>query len=334
MGRRHERAWSARTKFGLVPVWAAASVFGWGFAAAGELRPDLGGYARTVVPFVEKHCLECHDEATKKGDLSLEDVDPDVVGGSGLETWRTILDQIQFDEMPPEKEARPDGAERDAVVAWIRGELLKTQQPGVVADEKLLLPQFGNYVDHEYLFGERLPHVTPAPPRLWRLRPDIYDTVLPSLGNDINGLANGLSEADGPEFKDYAASYAIDEASASPLLGNAKTVADSLLGERSRDRVFKELVSEDGPPSEDMVSEFIANAFHKILGRAPTDEESERFAGFYQKASGIGGYRSAAKALLTAILMQPEVLFRQELGDGNPDAHGRVRLSQREIRSP
>ena len=39
---------------------------------------------------------------------------------------------------------------------------------------------------------------------------------------------------------------------------------------------------------------------------------------------------AGAKALLTAILLQPEVLYRMELGAGEPDEHGRVRLSPRE----
>ena len=53
------------------------------------------------------------------------------------------------------------------------------------------------------------------------------------------------------------------------------------------------------------------------------------FRGF-QNISNTGGHVAGAKALLTAILLQPEVLYRMELGTGEPDEHGRVRLSSRE----
>ncbi|MEM7010787.1 MAG: hypothetical protein AAF585_04815 [Verrucomicrobiota bacterium] len=37
--------------------------------------------------------------------------------------------------------------------------------------------------------------------------------------------------------------------------------------------------------------------------------------------------------MLTAILMQPEVLFRQELSEDKRDPYGRIRLTRREIHS-
>ena len=79
-----------------------------------------------------------------------------------LETWRLVQEQLQFADMPPAKKQQPEPAERAAVLAWIRGELLKTQEPGALAEEKLTQPQFGNYVDHAALFGQRRSHVTPA----------------------------------------------------------------------------------------------------------------------------------------------------------------------------
>ncbi|MEC8138352.1 MAG: DUF1588 domain-containing protein, partial [Pseudomonadota bacterium] len=75
----------------------------------------------------------------------------------------------------------------------------------------------------------------------------------------------------------------------------------------------------------------ITFTFQLVLGRQPTEEELPRFFAFYEKAKAKAGHVTAAKAMLTAVLMQPEVLFRQELGDGQPDEHNRMRLSKREI---
>ena len=294
-------------------------------------KPDADGFQQRVLPLLTKYCGDCHNDDSLEGGLLLGDVDADLIGGESFETWRLIDEQIKFGDMPPEDADQPTDEERATILKWIRGEFLKSQRPGVVTVEKLLLPQFGNYVDHQFLFGQRLPRVYPAPPRLWRLRADIYDRTMPRLAEKVSGLANGLNEFDGSEFKDYSAAYFLDEAAAAPLLGNAKKIADRMVSPESKDRVLKQLVSDDGPPAAKTVGAAIDTAFRKVLGRAPTDEEQQRFLAFYQKSAQIGGNKPAAQALLAGVLLQPEVLYRQELGDGKPDEFGRVRLSQREI---
>ena len=294
-------------------------------------KPDAEGFRTKVVPLLEKYCIDCHGADDPEANLSLHTIDADLVSGKHYETWRMIDEQIRFSDMPPKDENQPTTDERQIILTWIRQELQKTQRAGVVTNEKLLLPQFGNYVDHQFLFGERLPRVYPAPPRIWRLRPAIYNATIPRLAERVSGLANGLNVLDGPEIKDYAASYFLDEAATTPLLGNAKKIAEKMVGPNSRDRVLKELVRDGGPPETNAVLSAIEFAFRKILGRAATEEELSRFKAFYDKSADIGGHQTAAKALLTGILLQPEVLYRQELGDGKVDEFGRTRLSQREI---
>ena len=297
-------------------------------ALTAQAAVDEAGFRKTVVPFLESYCLDCHDNETQEGKLSLEDIRPTMTEGA-LETWRLVQEQLQFADMPPAKKKQPNPAERAAVLAWIRGELLKTQEPGALAEEKLTQPQFGNYVDHVALFGQRRSHVTPAAPRLWRMRPAIYNATMPRLGERITGLANGLNLNDGTNFKDFSAGYFLDEAATAPLLGNAKKIAEALTAPTSRDRSLKVLVTET-PPTQQQVTDGIQTAFRKIVGRAPTAEEQERFGAFHKASSNTGGHVAGAKALLTAILLQPEVLYRMELGTGEPDQHGRVRLSSRE----
>jgi hypothetical protein len=291
---------------------------------------SVGTFEKTIVPFLEDYCLDCHDSATQKGNLSLEELTPEFLDTDKLEIWRMVRDQLHFRDMPPQKKDQPTPEERQMVLNWLRKELLNTQTPQAATPERLSLPQFGNYVDHQFLFEERLPAVFPAPPRLWRLRPDIYQSVMPRLGENIRGLANGLSYLDGPVIKDYSQGYFIDEAATAPLLGNAKKVAAALVGERSRDQLFKKLVIPNQPPTPDEVSEALRFAFVKIIGRRATQEEEERFVAFYQKAKTTGDHLIAAKAMITAILMQPEFLFRSELGAGEPDEFGRIRLSPSE----
>ena len=296
------------------------------------LKADLSSFRKSVLPLLSKYCMDCHDADTKKGSFDLENLAPNILSDDdALEQWRLVEEQLHFGDMPPEKKQQPSTAERARILQWLRSELFKTQRPGHLGSAKLHLPQFGNYVDHGALFGKRLSHVTPAPPRIWRLRPAIYRSVMPRLGEKITGLANGLNVLDGPEIKDYAAPYFLDEAATAPLLGNAKKVAAALVGPSSRDKTFKELVEADAPPSPQLVEESIALAFRKIVGRGPTAEETARFQAFHAKATTTGGHVTAGKALLTAVLLQPEVLYRSELGEGEPDEFGRIRLTPSEI---
>ena len=292
--------------------------------------PDLAGYRATVLPFFEGYCLDCHDAETQEGKLSLEGIDPDIVGGEHFETWRLVRDQLQFGDMPPADKEQPGASERAAVLGWLRREFLKGQSPDGLGAARLALPQFGNYVDHRELFDRRRSHVHPAPPRIWRLRPAIYDTVVPRLGEGIRGLANGMTYLDGPMIKDYASEYFVDEASAAPLLGNAKKVAAALVGPKSKDRPLRRLAGEQAPSAEELDAA-ISHAFLRILGRRPTGEEQGRFLAFHASARARGGHLAAGRALLAAVLMQPEFLFRSELGEGPPDRFGRVRLSQSEL---
>ena len=315
-------------KYRLFPVGLGAI-----FCLCSLQAADQAGFDRIVVPFLDNYCLDCHDEETQEGKLSLEAVDADFYDASKMETWRMIYDQLHFLEMPPpRKKNQPTAEERQTVLKWIRREIRSTQLPGRVADPLFLQPKFGNYVDHEALFDKRLDRVYPSPPRLWRLRTSIYDRIVPSLspGERVTGLANGLGMLDGSDFKDFASTYFIDEASTAPLLGNAKKVATALLAPKSRDKTFKALV-EAQAPDDNSVTAAIRLAFQRMLGRNPVDEEAERFRKFYLQAKSTGGHKPAAKALLTAVLMQPEFLFRQELGDGKVDEFGRMRLSQSEL---
>lgn len=309
-------------------AFVLASLHGTGNAA--EPEADLAGFKLRVAPLLARYCVDCHGSDLAEGKLSLEAIDPNLLSGENFETWRQVAEKIQFGDMPPKDADQPTDEERKTLLTWIRQESLKMQRPDVVADEKLLLPQFGNYVDHQYLFNERLPRVYPVAPRIWRLRPEIYDRQMPRLAEKVADLANGLNVADGSDFKDYAATYFLDEAATSPLLSNAKKIAERLVSPQSKDRAFKDLVNEEAAPDAAAVAEAIELAFRKVLSRPATEEEGQRFLAFYQKSFEIGDHQLAARSLLTAILLQPEVLYRQELGDGQPDQFGRVRLSQQE----
>ena len=52
-------------------------------------------------PFFESHCVECHDETTKKGGLDLGSLSRDPTDAESLRRWVRVFDRVQSGEMPP-----------------------------------------------------------------------------------------------------------------------------------------------------------------------------------------------------------------------------------------
>lgn len=134
--------------------------------------------------FLDKHCVECHDDTKAEGDLNLLDLGP--VDETNAAVWKSIWAQVALREMPPEKKPRPDVVERLRFADWIVGELQRAlaDKGGFLAH---LDPKKANFVDHDLLFGE-LPEgillkPTSSPARLWRVTPQEHITRLNELIN-------------------------------------------------------------------------------------------------------------------------------------------------------
>ncbi len=289
-----------------------------------------GEYRETVVPLFKAYCVSCHGPKKQKGDLSLHDLDVEFLQGDQLERWRMIEEQLRFHEMPPEDEKQPSAAERARALAWIRTRLLRTQQPDAMTGPRLRLPEFGNHVDHVALFAAPAAPVIPAAPRLWRLRPEIYHATIMTLTEAVEGLARPFSMRSKPGIRDYAALYFVDEPATDLLFRNAERVVANQARHRRFGEIFEALQPSSAPDEETMTAA-IRREFRMALLREPRAEETERFLALWKANMITSGHPIGSRATLTAVLMQPEALFRFELGSGVVDASGRRRLSQSEI---
>jgi hypothetical protein len=145
------------------------------------VRGDFKNFARG---FLDRHCFDCHDEDSKKGNLSLLDLEG--VDETNAAIWKSIWAQVTLQEMPPKKKSRVAVVERLRFSDWIVGELQRVMKDtgGFHAH---LDPQKGNYVDHDLLFGA-LPEgirlrPTSSPARIWRVTPQEHITRLNELIN-------------------------------------------------------------------------------------------------------------------------------------------------------
>ncbi len=62
--------------------------------------------------FLEKYCLDCHDAATEKGKVNLEDLPFQISTLPSAELWQQVLTSINSGEMPPEDKKQPEDDEK------------------------------------------------------------------------------------------------------------------------------------------------------------------------------------------------------------------------------
>jgi hypothetical protein len=141
-------------------------------------------FADFAAPFLDRYCVDCHDEVEAKGNLNLLDLE--AVDETNAEVWKSVWAQVSLKAMPPKKKRQPGVVERLQMADWIVGELQRemADKGGFHAHRD---PLKGNFVDHDLLFSdmpegiELAPAASPA--RLWRVTPQEHITRLNELIN-------------------------------------------------------------------------------------------------------------------------------------------------------
>jgi mono/diheme cytochrome c family protein len=89
-------------------------------AAADDSAALASRFAGEAIPFVKKHCVECHGAKEPKADLSLAgDLDVKaLVTRRGV--WENVIDMVETGQMPPKEVAKPDPVEVDKFVTLVK----------------------------------------------------------------------------------------------------------------------------------------------------------------------------------------------------------------------
>ena len=61
----------------------------------------------SIQPFLDQHCMDCHDGDVKKGDLDLSSLSTDGADAAALKKWVRVFDRVAAGEMPPPKKKQP-----------------------------------------------------------------------------------------------------------------------------------------------------------------------------------------------------------------------------------
>lgn len=81
--------------------------------------PASGSFAKSVQPFFEQHCFDCHDGSEQKGGLNLEALKPSFDSPEACAQWTRVFDRLERGEMPPPKKSRPPTDQQKAAMQWI-----------------------------------------------------------------------------------------------------------------------------------------------------------------------------------------------------------------------
>jgi hypothetical protein len=87
--------------------------------------------------FVSERCMDCHDDATRKGDVSLESLGDSVTDATAA-GWLRALEQIERGTMPPPKKEQPTAGEREAAVLALESTLASFAQSKPVRETAVL----------------------------------------------------------------------------------------------------------------------------------------------------------------------------------------------------
>lgn len=123
---------------------------------AADRAPDHASFERVVKPFIDRHCIDCHNDKRQKGGMNfatLKDADAIV---AHLDDVEHMLLKLRTGEMPPEDEERPDPKDVEAVAQWFQAEFARLERvtppdPGRITARRLNRTEYNNTVRD--LFG-------------------------------------------------------------------------------------------------------------------------------------------------------------------------------------
>ncbi|HEY9183219.1 MAG TPA: DUF1587 domain-containing protein, partial [Gammaproteobacteria bacterium] len=127
----------------LIPLVTLAA-----FVAAG-CRPSVEQQAAAAKSTIDRYCTDCHNDAERTGELTLERAALDDVG-THAEIWEAVVKKLRGRMMPPAGEALPEADDAAELVAFLEDRLdaaaAANPNPGVKSLHRLNRSEYGNAI--------------------------------------------------------------------------------------------------------------------------------------------------------------------------------------------
>src|SRR4051794_601060 len=69
-------------------------------ASTPNVKAEGESFEQAVLPFLTKHCVRCHGEKLQKGELRVDTLSRDFIGGGSAGHWGDVMYRISSAEMP------------------------------------------------------------------------------------------------------------------------------------------------------------------------------------------------------------------------------------------
>jgi hypothetical protein len=84
--------------------------------------------ANPIHSFIDKHCIDCHDDSLAKGDFDITALTFDLNHTDTRGRWTRVFDLIENGDMPPPEKSKVSAEERQVVVTRLAADLLAAAQ--------------------------------------------------------------------------------------------------------------------------------------------------------------------------------------------------------------
>jgi mono/diheme cytochrome c family protein len=112
---------------------------------------ESDGFDRAILPYLTKHCLRCHGAQVQKGELRIDTLSRDFLGGGSAAHWGDVMYRISSADMPPPEEPQPSADEAAQVADWLNarikeGETARLAKREKVTFQKLTREEYANTI--------------------------------------------------------------------------------------------------------------------------------------------------------------------------------------------
>ena len=331
---------------GLTSVWVRPSI---------AANPALQ-IPQNVQAVIDSSCIDCHAGESAEGQLRLDNL-AGLPLNQRLEILNKAQDQLFFRLMPPSDADQPTTQQRNLLSEWVNRQLLQHDASNL--NQKFRLHAYGNLVDHQKLFSGEITEAAFTPARQWLVSPQIFHQRVNEVfkldgrarQKSFYGVTNPFVLPEISGVRDFDITV-LDGGHLLVMLGNAKWIAQKQVlaavhaGKNRREiqhpnpkdkwvppnspPAFIAVVRKESEPTDAEMLAAIDAQFDCVLQRAPRESEQRRYLDLMRSTVQLGGNVEGIRQMLVSVLLESEFLYRQEMGAGKPDQHGRKLLSGHE----
>jgi PAS domain-containing protein len=103
----------------VVTLFAPARLLAQSKSAVERAAANQQAFEREALPFLKKHCLDCHSGEEPEGEVALDAFKDAPAVAADQKTWQRVIEMLRSGAMPPEDAEQPPMPARRQMIAWI-----------------------------------------------------------------------------------------------------------------------------------------------------------------------------------------------------------------------